>query len=438
MTGTDPLSLLLWSLAGTLCSAVVAPIPALHIYNVAGAIFLLGTALAPEPLAFFMLGLLTGYAFINTLPGIFLAAPDDSTLFLVLPGQKYLLQHRGYEAVVLSGIGGLAGLTALTLAVPLAPAAVAALREILRPHLGWILWSVIAYLLLSEWPRGSDRAPVGWRRWWDGWRSLTAGLATFLLSGILGMVLMYRSPVPPTAAGQAMLPAFVGLYAVPWMIQNLQARIKLPAQLRPQSIDAPWDCLLRGTLSGTLGGLFAAFFPVVTGGMGGLLAGQATAQRDERSFIIAQGASKVVYYTGGFLLFFMPGVHLTRGGMAWMVSTRYSSFTPDRYYLSAAAVLISGVLAFFLSLGLARLMLKLTAGCSYRTLSGGSLVLLILLVGGLTGLPGLAILAVATGIGMLPALWGARRINAMGLLLLPIALNMSGAGDTVAGWLGLL
>jgi hypothetical protein len=29
-------------------------------------------------------------------------------------------------------------------------------------------------------------------------------------------------------------------------------------------------------------------------------------------------------------------------------------------------------------------------------------------------------------------------MNAMGVLLLPIALNMVGAGDVIAGWLGLL
>jgi len=51
---------------------------------------------------------------------------------------------------------------------------------------------------------------------------------------------------------------------------------------------------------------------------------------------------------------------------------------------------------------------------------------------------GLAICAVATGIGLIPVLWGSRRMNCMGVLLLPIALNMVGAGDVVARFLGLL
>ncbi|HOU11754.1 MAG TPA: tripartite tricarboxylate transporter permease [Anaerolineae bacterium] len=436
------LELILWTLAGTLLASLLALVPALHIYNVAGFILLASGALAawmsPEQMAFLFLGLITGYAMLNTISSIFLSVPDDSTVFIVLPGQKYLLQRRGYEAVVLTGIGGLGGLVVLALLAPVASRILPPVREILRPHMAWILWTIIAYMLLSEWPKGTDRAPAGWKRWWDGWRSLTAGLATFLLSGLLGFVMMYRSLVPVEVAYQNLLPAFVGLFAVPWVIQNLMARIELPPQHIARTVDAPLGAIFQGTAAGVLGGMFAAFFPVITGGIGGFLAGHATAQRDERAFVISQGASKVVYYVGGFLLFFVPGLHLTRGGMAWMVSTLYSTYTPDRYYWATAAVLAAGVLAFFLSLGLTRLAIALTARVSYRLISLVTLAILLVVVVGMTGLGGLAICAVATGIGLIPVLWGSRRMNAMGVLLLPIALNMAGAGDAVARWLGLL
>jgi len=311
-------------------------------------------------------------------------------------------------------------------------------REVLRPHMGWILWTIIAYMLLSEWPKGTDRAPAGWRRWWDAWRSLTAGLATFLLSGLLGFILMYRSLVPVEVSYQNLLPAFVGLFAVPWVLQNLLARVELPPQHIARTLDVPPLALFQGVAAGVLGGMFAAFFPVITGGIGGFLAGHATAQRDERAFIISQGASKIVYYVGGFLLFFVPGLHLTRGGMAWMISTRYSTYTPQRYLWATAAALLTGTVAFFLSLGLARVAIALIARVSYRALSLVTLGILVAVVLGMTGVGGLAICAVATGIGLIPVLWGSRRMNCMGVLLLPIALNMVGAGDVVARFLGLL
>jgi len=263
-------------------------------------------------------------------------------------------------------------------------------------------------------------------------------MATFALSGLLGILLVVRPMVGVHIGYQNLLPAFVGLFAVPWVVQNLLAQTVLPEQRFVREIEAPVRVLATGIFSGMLGGLFAAFFPVVTGGIGGLLAGQATAQQDERAFIVSQGASKVVYYAGGLLLFFVPGLHLTRGGMAWMLSTHYSAYAPQTFYWAAAAVLVSGSVAFLLSLGLARLMLKLLNRVPYRTLSWITLCLLLGLVGGLTGYIGLAICAVASGIGMIPVLWGARRSHAMGILLLPIALSMIGADEVLVKWLGLL
>lgn len=436
------LQVLLAATAGALVASALALVPALHVYNVAGLIILawsaLGQFVPPELLAMFFLGLITGYAFLNTIPSIFLSAPDDSTVFVVLPGQKYLLQQRGYEAAVLTGLGGLGGVAVLALLTPVASTFFPVLRAIVQPHLGWILWAVIAFMLLSEWPKGSDRAPAGWRRWWDGWRSLTAGLVTFLLSGLLGFILLYRSLVPVTVAYQNLLPAFVGLFAVPWILQNLISRVEIPPQHVARSVDAtPW-LVARGTFAGVLGGLFAAFFPVVTGGIGGLLAGHATAQRDDRLFIISQGASKVVYYVGAFLLFFVPGLHLTRGGMAWMLSSLWSSYTPQDYYRAVAAVVVAGTLSFFLLLLMTRLAIKVVGRIHYRWISLGTLAVLLAIIGGMTGWGGLLICAVATGIGLIPVLWGSRRMNCMGVLLLPIALNMVGMGRVVVGWIGLL
>lgn len=455
----DILRSLTFAVIGALMAAPLALLPALHIYNVAG-LLILGTAvvgplLPPEHLAMLFLGMITSYAILNTIPSIFFSAPDESMVFIVLPGQKYLMQGRGYEAVALTGIGSMGGVAALLLLTPLAPRLFPTLRAVLQQHMHWILWTVIAFMLLSEWPKGSDRAPAGWRRWWDGWRNLVAGLATFLLSGLLGFVLMYRSILPAYAAYQNLLPAFMGLFAVPWVLQNLLARVELPSQYIARDVDATPGLIGRGVFAGTLGGLFAAFFPVVTGGIGGLIAGHATAQRDERLFIISQGASKVVYYVGGFLLFFVPGLSLTRGGMAWMLSTLWRSYTPQTYYTAVAAVLLTGVLSYFLLLRLARGVIRAMEKVDYHSVSRAVLVILIGMVMGVpalgeyvgTGdgaaalraaLGGLTICAVATGIGLIPAFWGARRMNCMGLLLLPIALNMSGLGATVAGWLGML
>jgi putative membrane protein len=391
-----------------------------------------------EPLAMFMLGLVVGYAVLNTIPSIFLGAPDESTIFVVLPGQKYLMDRRGFEAAVLTGVGGLGGLLVLLLLAPILPTVMPIIRRVVGPHLHWILGAVILFMLMSEWPKGSDRGSTRLAKFIDAWRSVGAGLLTFLLSGILGLILFYGNLVPTEMAFQNLMPAFVGLFALPWVLQNIVSRARVPEQYLAGSVDLSPRLIVRGVGAGALGGLFAAFFPVVTGGIGGFLAGHATAQHDDRLFILSQGTSKLIYYVGAFVFFFVPGVHLTRGGMAWMLSVLYSPRTPTIYWVTIAAMLISGGLAFLMLLWLSRGAIRLVTRIDYRWISAATLLVLVALVLLLTGWGGLLIALAAMGIGLMPVMWGARRMNCMGVLLVPLVLSLAGYGTTVAGWLGLI
>ena len=117
---------ILYTVLGTVASSLLSLLPALHIYNVAGVIIILtmgaGTStLIPMPyVPIFMMSMVVGWAILNTIPALFLGAPDESAIFVVLPGQKYMMQGRGYEAAALTGLGALAGIVLLAAAVNLA------------------------------------------------------------------------------------------------------------------------------------------------------------------------------------------------------------------------------------------------------------------------------------------------------------------------------
>ena len=438
----DYLPLVGVALLGTLLSSLLACIPALHVYSVAGLVIVLSVrvrGLVPdEMLAMFLLGLIVGFAVVNTIPSIFFGAPDDSTLFVVLPGQKYLMDRRGFEASVLAGVGGLGGLMVILILSPFVPFVLPVIRTTVGPHLHWILGAIILFMLMSEWPKGSDRGSTKLARFVDAWSNLAAGLLTFILSGLLGFILFYTNLVPTEMAFQSLMPAFVGLFAIPWVLQNIISKATVPYQHASGSVDLSLKLIARGVGAGALGGLFASFFPVVTAGIGGFLAGHATAQWDDRLFIVSQGASKLVYYVGAFVFFFVPGLYLTRGGMAWMLSVVYTPQSPTLYWIAVAAMLLCGCLAFFMLLWLSRGAIRLVTRVDYRLISAATLVLLAIIVVAFTGWQGAVVAAVATCIGLLPVMWGARRMNCMGVLLLPLTLNLAGLGPTVAGWLGLI
>jgi len=398
-----------------------------------------GMTIAPEVLIPFATGMMVGYAMLNSVPSVLLAAPDESALFTVLPGQKYVMEGRGYEGVMITALGGVVGTVSLLLLLGvLGPRYLPVAKTVFRRHTHWILWCVICFMLMSEWPKGGTTGQAGWARFLEGWRSTGAGLLTFLLSGLLGFVLIYRPPTPAQAGFQNLMPAFVGLFTVPWLILNIASGVKIPPQRMTWATGVNSAVVLRGGLAGTLGGAFAAFFPAVTGGVGGFLAGQATGVRDDRVFLVSQGASKLVYYAGAFLLFFVPGLHMTRGGGAWMLKGLYAPHGYHDYYMVLASLAISCSICFFMVRPLVRAIIALMNRYGYRLISCVALGVVLVIVLGLTRWTGLYVALVGAGIGLIPVLFGSRRMNCLGVILLPIACNMSGVGAVVAGWLRLL
>ena len=125
-------------------------------------------------------------------------------------------------------------------------------------------------------------------------------------------------------------------------------------------------------MAGILGGGFAAFFPVVTGGVGGLLAGHAAAVRDDKVFLISQGASKLVYYVGGLFLFFVPGLNVIRGGGSALLSGVFLPRTHYDYYLVLASIAIAGSVSFLMVGPLASGMISLMTRSSPGTRHGNS------------------------------------------------------------------
>ncbi|MBQ9727005.1 MAG: tripartite tricarboxylate transporter permease [Kiritimatiellae bacterium] len=439
------LTVLLAVLAGTAVACLLGLLPGLHIYNVMGVLVLGVLGLAKSgidvPVEVYlpaMTGMVVGWSVVNTIPAVLLGTPDESALFTVLPGQKYLMSGRGFEGTMITAVGSLAGAWFLLAVVaPCAPVYLPVAQQVLKGHMHWVLWIIITFMLMSEWPKGGNRGKAGWAKFFDAWKTLLAGLATFLLAGLLGFILLTASPVDHTVAFQNIMPAFVGLFAVPWCLLNMFSAADVPPQRLAKSLDVDGDIVLRSVWSGGLGGGIAAYFPIVTGGVGGMLAGHACAQREERVFIMGQGVSKFIYYVGAFMLMFVPGLNLTRGGGAWMVKTLYVPAGLSDYLLVLGCIAVAAGVSYLAMEPLTRLTVRFVSRFDYRHVSAVALGIIVLMVLLMTGWVGLFVAAVATGIGLLPVLFGSRRLNCLGILLLPIACNMSGFGSKITAFLGL-
>lgn len=438
----EALDLVYFTILGVLFSLVVSFLPALHIYNILG-IFLMvvlkfEAGMSAMQLVALCTGMVVGYSILNTVPATYFGPGDESLSYYILPSAQWVSLGRGYESVILTGVGALGGLALLAIFAPVFLWVLPGLKAVTSPHMFWIIMAIIAYILMSEWPKGISQSKSTWENFFEGWKFLGVGLLTFFLSGILGFIVMSRTLVPLEFAFQSITPVFVGLYAVPWLITNIINVGTIPKQYECRSIDLDWGLFSRGIFSGFLGGFFAAFVPIVTAGIGGLMAGHATAQRDNRLFVMSYGTCKTVYYVGSFMLFFIPGLSLTRGGLAWIVTPVVSTLTMKEYLLFVGMMLVATGVSFMLLMPFTRACIRLVELIDYHLISWLAMFITIPMIYYFTGWGGIAIMTVATGIGLLPVLFQARRMNLMGVLLLPVALNMAGYGNDVLRLLGLL
>lgn len=424
MPGHPEMLLLVCVLGGVGMGSIVGLCPAVHVYAVAAGFFALRerlpVALDTLQLTFLCLGLLIGWTFSSIIPGVLLYAPDDSGALTVLPATKLLLQGRGREAIRLIGAGALAGAAGLLALAPLFEAAMRPLRQITQSHTTWMIAAITAFLVLGEWPRTNELHPSPFRRLVGAWTYLGAGLLTFLLSGALGLILKYHSPLPAEASYQSLLPAFSGLFAVPGLLQIMLLGAQPPPQSRAAVADPDTTSVLRGALVGLAGGLFAGFIPVVSGGIGALLAGHAAAQRDDRQFLVSQGASRMVYAVGGLLLLFVPGLALSRGGMSALITMHGAPSGPRIFWLAVGGIALGTVLAYALLEALAPLCARVIHRAPLTALALAMIALSCGVTWLATGVFGLLVQGVASAIGLIPVLFGGRRMNCLGVLLLPM------------------
>lgn len=433
---------LFFAFIGVLIGSALSIVPGLHIYSISALGVLLTMAFpSVDPLGMVMVftGMLVAYSIVSALTATFMGATDDSLRYSMFPSQKYLMAGRGYEASILGGMGAMGAMMILLIIAPISMYVFPVFRKLATPHMPWILIGVVAYLLQSEWPKDwGSRSPTRLGRLKDGWASLSAGWLVFFLSMMLGFISLNVLTSSLDRAFQAtIMPAFSGFVAVPWVLTNAVARFKVPPQTVKNTIYASKKDIIRGTTTGFAGGMFSANEPMISAGVGGLLAGHSTATGGDTQFMVSGAAARFTYYVGAFFLLWVPLLHLTRKGMANISNLVFSPKSDSEFWLFVAVVAISAVLSFILLMVLSRFIAKIIPRYSYRKVSLGVLTVIVAMVLYFAGWEGLVIMTIATGIGLTQIMFRTRWANIMLGFFFPIMLNMAGVGSSIVKALGI-
>ncbi|MFZ2960482.1 MAG: tripartite tricarboxylate transporter permease [Candidatus Ozemobacteraceae bacterium] len=438
-----------FTILGTLIGAFFSLFPSLHIYNVAGIVLLLWTTtfhtMEHSCVGPFFISMITAFSFINTIPMTFFGAPDESAQVTILPNTIYFMRGRGYEAAVIQGFGSLIGVVLMIALTPVFFYILPYVDAVLSMHTHWLLALVIAYLMLSEWPKGCGLGPTRTARFSEAMSNVFAGAFTWVASGILGIIILSKSIITPEMGFQNIMPVFVGLFAIPSILLNLVSRQSVPKQHICKDIDVNASDVGQAVFVSTVAGGICGYLPAVTAGIGSIIASHATAlgfsARGDILFILGGSVTKFVYYVGSFLLIFvltpLSPSGIGKGGLNVILRPIFTA-EPGDYLMGVSVILVSGGISFFLLLWLSKWVLSWIPEVDYHDLYWAAFVIITALVAALTGFPGLLTMTVGTAIGCIPVFFHSRRSNCMGVLLIPICLNMAGYGDQVAALFGLL
>lgn len=384
------IDILFATLAGILAGIFTGLIPGVHVNLLATATL----AAVHTPLAVpFLVSLSVTHSTLSPIPGILLGAPESDTALGVLPGHRYLLRGMGYMAVKLTLVGSYFGLLIALALIPVWWRTIG-LYPYLTGIMGYLLLGVSAYMILRD-----------NKRWW--------ALLVYLLSGILGMVVLWRE-----VSVEPLFPLFSGLFGTSTLLYSLTQTQSLPPQTIQEDVQLKKSPALQGLFAGNAAGFIASMLPGLGSAQAAVLGQHMTRNIGDHGFLILLGALTTVNFSLSLLTWL--GLDKARNG-AVVAITQLSEPSTQLIAQLFAVALIAASISVPACLLLSRLSLKAMTRIPYAKMVWSVITLIIVLVFAITGMRGLLVLIVATGVGLIPAVVRCGRAHAMGCLLLPTA-----------------
>jgi len=398
------IALLLGILAGTLTGLT----PGIHINLIAIILLSFSTFLltitTPLTLIIFITSMAITHTFVDFIPSIFLGAPDEDSFLSVLPGHKLLLRGRGYYAIIFTLYGSITALFIILIFTPL----FIYLLPIIYPTTQKIMWILLilisTHLIISE-PKN---------KLWT--------LIIFLLAGFLGIASLNINIKEP------LLPLLTGLFGASNLLISIKQKTKIPEQrISPlRNIKLSKKSIAKTSLASILAAPFTAFLPGLGSSQAALIGRQFLNIKDQREFLFLLGAINTIVMGLSFIALY--SIQRTRTGAAAAISKLIPELTLTNLSLILLTIIISGILAFILTIQLSKLASKNIHKIKYSQLSAIILIILVLIIINFSDptllgkLLSLLIFLTSTFLGILTISLGIKRMHLMGCLLIPTIL----------------
>lgn len=392
--------------------------PGLHVNNFATMLLAISPALidlglAPYHIALMILAASISQTFLDSIPTVFIGAPDSDTVLAVLPGHSLMLEGRGIEAVRLSAIGSAGSiLVSLALVVPLSYV-FGRYNDLLTDYVGWLLLFITVMMIWTEYgPEIEMQGRLAHLKF------KAIAIMLFISSGLLGQFAFDHEDLltsPPGMEPQVMLPLLSGIFGASSLILSIFTESSIPEQ-RDQGFEMSLPDLAGSILVGGLAGSIVAWIP----GISPAIATAATrlgAPGTDREFLVS--VASVSTSCAIFSLVALYIIDRPRSGAAAAIGNLVQ-IDRDMLFLMIISIVAVAAASFLVTIRMAKAAAIVLGRINYHWLCMAVLAGLGLMTLAFTGPFGGLIFCLSTVVGLVAPISGIRKTHAMGVLMMPL------------------
>jgi putative membrane protein len=395
------LELLLFLAIGIFLGVIAGLVPGLHPNTIAFLILSISPVLNLN--IFYLVAVLIGCeianAFVGFIPSILLSAPEEGTALATLPGQKFLVMGRGYEAIVLSVYGGIASVMIIAILFPAFVIMIPKIYNFIKPVILILLVLTILHLF------------------WTSRKKFLPSIAVFSFSAIFGLLIFEL----PLSGSQVLFPAFCGLFALASLLISSNS-----GEIPDQEIDADFEdsSKKKSSFLAVFAGLSAGILPGVGSSEVTVMTQEIAGIKNLKDFMISIGGITAAASIFSIIALWTLG-NPRSGTSVALQALSFETTLPTLFLVFFMIVTVAGISA-LLTLILSRIAVRNMHKVKYSRLAKMIFAALVILVFATTGFIGILVAATGFSIGVFCIKTNARRSLMMGVLIVPTLLILAG------------
>lgn len=405
-------------IAGFVLGILSGLAPGLHVNNFATMLLavspmLIDLGLSPYHIALMILAASISQTFLDSIPAVFIGAPDSDTVLAVLPGHSLMLEGRGIEAVRLSAIGSAGSIMiALALVVPLSYV-FGRYNDLLTGYVGWLLLFIAGMMIWTEYgPQIEGQGRLAHLKY------KTIAVLLFITSGLLGQFAFDHEEQLMSPAGmepQVMLPLLTGIFGASSLILSIFTESSIPEQ-QDRGFEMSLRDLAGSIVVGGFAGSIVAWIPGVSPAVATVATRLGTPGTD-REFLVS--VASVSTSSSIFSLVALYVIGRPRSGAAAAIGDLVQ-IDQEMLFLMIISVVTVAAASFLVTIRMARATTSVLRRINYRRVCIAVLTGLALMTLAFTGPFGVLIFCLSTVVGLVAPVSGIRKTHAMGVLMMPL------------------